>query len=228
AVSDAEAFSASNVWAVSSGGGAQRWNGSSWRAANAPVRTTAIDGKNGKLWAVGSRNGADGRSQPAAARWDGAKWTAVNPPQVELPGGESEAFFTDVTMVSPTNVWAVGAIHTEGGDTPPVSTPILAHYVGGKWKMWTNGAGIGFNGVVQDGQGGIHIMQGQWNPTVLHGRNGVWTRTPLPRTPGYDVAAFSLERNPVTGTLWSSGFHSPEGDPDDPTVNGTYWRRLAG
>ncbi|MGH8880667.1 MAG: hypothetical protein ACRD0P_25490, partial [Stackebrandtia sp.] len=43
-VSDAEAFSPTNVWAVADNGTAQRWNGSSWRSANAPVRTTAIDG----------------------------------------------------------------------------------------------------------------------------------------------------------------------------------------
>ncbi|MQA93234.1 MAG: hypothetical protein GEV11_00845 [Streptosporangiales bacterium] len=227
--SDAEAFSPTNVWAVSGNGQAQRWNGSSWRFANAPIKTTAIDGgADAQMWAVGHHPGADGRPQPAAARWDGSKWTEVSPPELELPGGESEAIFTDVTMVSTTNVWAVGTLSTVSGDEPGVAKPILAHYVGGKWHVWTSGAGVGYSRVVQDGQGGIHILQGSWNPSVLHGRNGVWTRTTLPRTSGYEAAAFTLERNPVTDTLWISGFQAPEGDPDDPTVNGTYWRRLAG
>ncbi|MGH3658943.1 MAG: hypothetical protein ACRDUA_19995, partial [Micromonosporaceae bacterium] len=62
---------------------------------------------------------------------------------------------------------------------------------------------------------------------VLHGRNGVWTRIALPHLTGYFAVATQLERNPATGTMWTSGWNQAGGSPDADSIP-TYWRRLAG
>lgn len=228
-VSDAKVLSVGDVWAVADNSTTvRRWNGTAWSARALPIRAAAIDAtSSSNVWAAGYRTDAQGHEQPAAARWNGSSWADVSPPEIALPAGdEATAHFHDLTMISATNVWAVGAVEwidTAGKDHVK---PLLAHYSSGRWTTWVTAEAPRYRFVTHDGHGGIHIVQGDQNPTVLHGRNSVWTRLALPRTTGQEARASGMARNPVTGTLWTSGFFQPAGGADGPST-AIYWRRLA-
>jgi hypothetical protein len=95
--------------------------GSGWRNALYGVAVVAAD----DVWAVGSYNGSNGQ-QPLILRWDGTQWNlAPLPPNLQ---GQ----LNRVTVVSPTDVWAVG--HVLDGQGNPVTTIIL-HWDGQAWSV---------------------------------------------------------------------------------------------
>jgi plastocyanin len=79
------------------------------------------------VWAVGYQTaGID--HLPLAEHWDGTAWTAVTVP---APPGWF-AILRGVTMVGPTNVWAVGAWYDATSDT---YEPLIEHYDGQGWSI---------------------------------------------------------------------------------------------
>jgi hypothetical protein len=124
------AVSASNVWAAgfTTDAASNRlqalilhWDGSSWtrQATPSPAGTdsavlaiTALSATD--AWAVGqSRTGSS--SVPMALHFDGTSWT---PTTVPPPSDGSEPYFTAVSGVSGSDVWASGL--TTGNGTHPV------------------------------------------------------------------------------------------------------------
>lgn len=225
-VTDSTAISASDVWTVSQSATARRWDGTTWSTETLPIEANAVDGTSASnVWAAGSRRDADDIIQPAAAVWNGSTWTDISPDGV-ANDLRSAAEFRDLSVVSPTDVWAVGSYTWLDAEQNSHTQPLLAHYTDGTWSMWKHAEGWAYESVVHDRHGGVHILYGSGDPTVLHIRDGVWTESSLPHVSGHVSTATSLERNPLTGTVWTSGWYWSA---TDLAADGksTYWRRLA-
>jgi hypothetical protein len=112
-----------------------RWNGHSWHAASAPTSSEFIDisaSSTKNAWAVGD----DSKGHSLALHWDGHSWKRASTPNIS-PKKLINAL-QSVTVVSPTNAWAVGAAQNvfsvfEG-------TAIEMHWNGRTWSMMTSPA----------------------------------------------------------------------------------------
>ena len=116
------AVAANDVWAVGQFS-AFRWNGSAWAvpAGFSGQRLLSVDhGSASNVWSVGSvppsfGEGGSSTYSGVTNRFDGTAWSSVIP--VLSPTGFG---FKGVTVVSPTNVWAVGfqnqSTHTQQWD----------------------------------------------------------------------------------------------------------------
>jgi hypothetical protein len=222
---DADGTGPRDIWAVSPAAGFRHWDGATWKRVRTPGGAKAVDAyRPGEAWAVGSRDLA-----PAVMRWDGASWTDVELPTLTLPSPDAAAELNDVAVLSPSDVWAVGDVSWEGanqnGDDVTFSRTLLLHWDGSAWTATVGTAnGQSYAQVEPDGSGGVWIAQSHWNSTLWHVVGGNWTSTPVPRRTGMDAALYSIVRRPGGTTLWGAGFLAPQGDPDDPSSNGAFWR----
>src|SRR5204863_6550919 len=74
-------------------------------------------------WAVGSSTAA---GKPLIEHWNGNKWSIVAAPD---KGSTTELY--DVTVISPSNVWAVGYYTAAGGH----NRTLIEHWNGNKWSI---------------------------------------------------------------------------------------------
>jgi hypothetical protein len=136
--------------------GLQRWNGTDWQSYPAPANNAGpikdVDMlSSNQAWAVGSQ---------AVLYWNGTAWS-----QQSVPGN----FLDAISMVSPTDGWAVGS----GGD--------IMHFDGTSWTNYTtpttsNLWSIDMVNANEGWAGGISGL-------MLHYQNGTWTRIqPNPTT----------------------------------------------
>lgn len=223
---DADAAGAKDVWAVAeSSATARHWTGSSWKSVRLPGRARAVDAyKAGDVWAAGTKG-----DHAAIMRWNGRSWTPVPTPAVRLPAPDAVAFLSDIAVVSPGNVWAVGGATWEGaddeGDDRTYSRTLVMHWNGRSWTASLGSANAQpYTEVEPDGKGGVWVVQGNWNPTLWHVTGSTWRSTPIPRKAGTDAVLFSIARGPGSATVWGAGFTVPQGDPDDPSADGAFWR----
>ncbi|MEU8173350.1 hypothetical protein AB0C14_10775 [Microbispora hainanensis] len=221
---DADGTGAKDVWAVAESS-ARHWNGSSWQSVRLPARAAAVDAyKAGDVWAAGTTGG-----RPAIMRWNGKSWALAPTPAIELPASDAAAVLNDIAVLGPRNVWAVGGVSWEGaddeGDDVTYHRTLVMRWNG---RSWTASVGAvnaqPYTEVEPDGKGGVWVVQGNWNPTLWRVTGSTWRSTPIPRKAGTDAALFSIARRPGTTTLWGAGFIVPQGDPDDPSANGAFWR----
>jgi hypothetical protein len=112
-----------------------------WHIVNTPVRKThatqsygvaAVSGTD--AWAVGSDQAdpSSGYPSPRAEHWDGAAWTVVKTP---LPSGAIGGSLQGVSVVSSSNVWAVGWYK----DDLATNIALIEHWNGSKWKLVSSG-----------------------------------------------------------------------------------------
>jgi hypothetical protein len=95
------------------------------------VAATAPD----DAWAVGGRVvtlKGQGEGVASIHHWDGTSWS-----QVALPGPLHEGYFTAVSALSPTDVWAVG------GCAQLSCVPFAAHWNGTRWAWVSPPGGVG-------------------------------------------------------------------------------------
>ncbi|MBX6387185.1 MAG: hypothetical protein IRZ07_30110 [Microbispora sp.] len=223
---DADGTGTKDIWAVAeSSSSARHWNGFAWQSVPLPARAAAVDAyRAGDVWAAGTKG-----ARPAVMRWNGKSWALVPTPSITLPASDAAAFLSDIAVVSPSNVWAVGGLSWEGaddeGDDVTYHRTLVMHWNGTSWSVSVGTANAQpYTEVEPDGKGGVWIAQGNWNPTLWHVTGSSWTKVPLPRKAGTDAALFSIARRPGTTEIWGTGFTVPQGDPDDPSANGTFWR----
>lgn len=133
---DLFAVGPNDIWAfgsaasMGSGGSvpmAVHFDGSTWTEAETPIvgnRTNqiiAVDGSGSSdIWAVGVRRDIAGAYTPFTMRWDGESWTYHDAP-IGLTGS-----FDAVSVISPTDAWAIGAsmlVHWDGGGWQNVPLP---------------------------------------------------------------------------------------------------------
>jgi hypothetical protein len=149
ALTGVTALSASDIWAVGSGGtsGAadlstlvEHWNGSSWTIVPSPntnvlnfLRGVSASSAN-DVWAVGNsiKNPYDGvsKSRTLIEHWDGSTWTVVPSPTI----GAGNNSLAAVAARSAHDVWAVGSSEVMKGDIPVLQT-LVEHWNGKVWKV---------------------------------------------------------------------------------------------
>lgn len=223
---DADATGAKDIWAVAgTSATARHWNGSSWKSVRLPGRASAVDAyKAGVAWAAGVKG-----NRPSIMRWNGTSWTLVPAPALTLPAPDAVVTVQDIAVVGSKNVWAVGGVSWEGadeqGDDVDFGRTLVMHWNGRSWTVSIGSANAQpYTEVEPDGRGGVWVLQGNWNPTLWQVTGSTWRQARLLRKSGTDAVVFSVARRPGTTTMWGAGFTVPQGDPDDPSANGTFWR----
>lgn len=149
------AVSSNNVWAVGSYINLQgipqtlteRWNGTKWSmiaSANPGVDGDSLSGVaripgSSQLWAVGDTFDSTS-GQPLTERWNGSKWSVVASPTIQA----NASVLSSVTVLSSTNVWAVGQAGTPAGVLSNGATSsasnaagktLTEHWNGSKWSV---------------------------------------------------------------------------------------------
>lgn len=157
--------------------------------------------------------------------WTGSTWKLLKIPAFKLPTSDANATLHAVVALSDTNVWAVGGIEwlcgANGDD--PCSMPITLHWNGHTWSSTVAAKGtVSYQRAAPDGRGGLWLLKGDWNPTLVHEVNGKLTATAAPRPSGHDINITDLAN--VGTTIWASGVTFPIGDGGDSTGNGIYLR----
>jgi hypothetical protein len=121
---DVAALNAGDAWAV--GSSIIHWDGASWQpvATSAGVAPQAVAAAAADdVWVVGTSATGTG-----TAHWDGQTWQTVPSPN----GSLSSNMLNDVTIVSPTDVWAVGS------SRDPIyifSEVLVLHWDGQTWTQ---------------------------------------------------------------------------------------------
>lgn len=198
-------LSVTDGWAVGDGGKIIRWNGTSWQNFTSPTALSlrglhmlsATDG-----WIVGGDTPSS-----VILRWNGASWTTVASP------APWPAILIDVTMVSPTDGWAVGNYGTilrwngSAWHTVPSPTGLyiisidmvsatdgwavgglypngqILHWNGSSWQIYTAPASNELASVSM-----VNAADGwavsRWGSELLHWNGVNWTKSSSPRTVG--------------------------------------------
>jgi hypothetical protein len=140
-----DALSSDDVWAV---GGTfpakvevystliEQWNGTAWSVVPSPapatgsglLRAVAGDAPD-DVWAVGTMLGGvtDTQSSTLVEHWDGGAWQVVPSPDPYKYGD----WLSSLTVVSPTDVWAVGS----GYATKFGTETLVEHWDGTQWSV---------------------------------------------------------------------------------------------
>jgi hypothetical protein len=118
---------------------AEHWNGSSWSVVATPNPVGAAGGSqfhgvaaaaSNDVWAVGQTLTFDNTTgytwHPLVEHWNGSSWSIVATPAL---GGSGE--LNAVTVISSTNVWAVGGLGSGN------SGSLIEHWDGTRWSVVT-------------------------------------------------------------------------------------------
>jgi hypothetical protein len=197
------AVSSQDVWAVGSAHGcdpiALHWEGAGWSQVPTPKPADTCAGPTGILalsasdiWAVGGAAPIfEAGIQPYYLHWDGEAWSIVPSPPVP-----AYSWVEDVSAVSPTDIWAVGAQRAQ--DAPAHET-LIEHWDGNEWTVVPS----------------PNVPEGDW--TLLEdvaavSSNDVWavgrwiTLSPTIVSHSailhWDGSAWSIVAHPGTGALW--------------------------
>lgn len=135
-LSSVAAVSATDVWAVGSGGStsqtlAEHWNGTKWSVVTTPnpdqggvfQGVSAVSSSD--VWAVGYLVN-NGNIQTLIENWNGTSWQVVTSPS---PGMHPSLWA--VTAISATNVWAVGS----NGSSTVFDKALTEHWNGKQWNV---------------------------------------------------------------------------------------------
>lgn len=173
---------------------AARWHGGRWTVTpmavspdpqTSPANAAAVASLSpGSAWAVGGFGSSNGGSTGALTEhWDGTQWSLVPNPASAQPG----AFLDALTVVSPTEIWAVGEQFSSNGDG---STPLAEHWDGSTWSTVAIPAGTGpyssLDSVSADSAGDIWAagLQGTLNgdgaPLLEHWDGSGWSTQQIP------------------------------------------------
>jgi len=126
------AVSATNVWAVGvdpTGTVIEHWDGISWQLVKSPSVDGIFLGVSAQsatdIWAVGELFNGDLLTE----HWDGSTWQVVPAPGV--PNKSSK--FNSVSVLSPTDAWAVGSYIGHGSHAESYS--LSEHWDGTAWHI---------------------------------------------------------------------------------------------
>jgi hypothetical protein len=189
------------------------WNGSAWRTVKVPA-TDSLLGVNvlgrHNVWQWGTKPappGTLGFGPPWLRHYNGTTWKTVPVPGVA--GGAS--------VVSATDMWAVGPTTATAGQAGPKQVYIAMHWNGKKWAAVrlpklapVNGAAWSPRGIVALGaanvwvnevpQGSLGGEPGPQDTVLLHWNGKTWSRAA--KDTGLDLDGMTGDG---TGGLWLSG-----------------------
>jgi hypothetical protein len=187
---------------------AVHWDGTAWAVVRtwrppADVHTDyeAVSvGAPDDVWASGFRyDSASGEGKSIVDHWDGRRWRRVH----GLDDVVSEGV-TDLTTVSPTDVWVVGSRSVAGGEVP-----MTEHWDGSTWTLEatpTPGINSGIERISAVSSSDVWaagwILTGRrhrttFEPLALHWDGSTWSQFP--------VAGGSARRSVATGVSAVSG-----------------------
>jgi S-layer homology domain len=212
-------ISSNDVWAVGNKYGSvqaliMHWDGLEWSVVPGPdlgtyntnLNAVAAASSN-DVWAVGSKDLNSGPAQPLIMHWDGTEWSVVPGPNV----GAGASFLYDVTVVSSSDVWAVGSYFPE---LAFASRTLIMHWDGSTWAVVpspnVSNAENRLNAVAALASNdvwavGNYIRNDAIRQTLtMHWDGNAWTVVPSPDIHGgwlNDVAVVSASE------AWAVGFY---------------------
>jgi hypothetical protein len=210
-----KAFAANDLWAVGAwyrpdlstpGTLTEHWNGSAWKLVRSPNATDGynelygIDGAApDDVWAVGFHNiSYYGTERTMALHWNGIKWSIVKTPNL----GSTANLLGDVTVISPSDAWAVGDGDDAGGFR---GKAIALHWNGTAWSMANPsqpGRGAGFAAVDALASNDVWAVGSDGKaPLAQHYDGSAWSVVPTPDIEGslYAVEAIAVD------DVWAAG-----------------------
>jgi hypothetical protein len=210
-----KALASDNVWAVGSFGHAGleqtvtiRWDGTQWLvipsivlgSMSAFYDVDAISAND--IWAVGKyRTSASSPEQTLTAHWNGTAWSTVSSPN----SGSVPNFLYGVTMVSASDVWAVG---TYDLDLPMT---LALHYNGSSWSIVNSSGGGALNEVVAFSASDVWAVGSDYDentgsiaPVTGHWNGSSWTRGGGPSIGSNNSTLFNVAKG-TSGDLWTVG-----------------------
>jgi hypothetical protein len=157
----------------------------------------------------------------AAAAASGPKWTIA--PPAPLPDGAIEAVLEDVTVVSPTDVWAVGGWADTG------LHPMIVHWDGSAWTRVAVPDSVGSTGVHRltavAGLAANQVWAVGTGPTeageaaaALHYDGVDWRTVPVPPTPNGTSTSLSDVDMVASDDGWAVGEVTTGSAPTQPYV----------
>jgi hypothetical protein len=201
------ATSRGNAWAVgliAPGGNGVRaayttpliehWNGKEWQVQRVVVPSgggqfdSVAATSRSDVWAVGLIGGNSGETPTYSLieHWNGKRWRIVPCP---MPAVTVGGWLAGVSVVSPTDAWAVGADNT--GST---AVTLIEHWNGRSWKVVPspspNGEGVLYSVAAVSAKNAWAV--GMTNPTtcspicgtlIEHWNGKVWSVVPSPNPP---------------------------------------------
>jgi hypothetical protein len=239
----ASAASARQVWAVGDtlSGTAEKalildWNGTSWQqfkrvnlnpAAQSTQLSAVATSSASNGWAVGQEL-TGGRRLALALRWNGTAWTQAKTPS---PPAGTDANLSGVTVTSPRNAWAVGALQQPNG---PAHALIL-HWTGSTWKKMgaPNPGGAAratfLSAVVATSARnawavGRYDAGSATRPLIIHWNGKAWRQVPSPR-----FAAGFVNLGALAATSARDAWAAGDVDEQHTLIlhwNGSSWRRV--
>lgn len=227
-----KALAPTNTWAVGSippddgsaygSPWAGRWDGSRWHRSHLPLplRTGLslgqVDASSAaNVWAVGPRYGATGVPM-VALHFDGQSWHRT--PIVQRP----EVTLNSLSVLSPTDVWAVGWIGFSS------EKPFAEHWDGQAWTIsdvytappaeesWLRSSAAVSAGDVWAVGGTWRYRTGEDHSLVEHWGGHRWSRVPSPSLEPLTAAAAV-----ASDDVWAAGGHTIQ------HWDGHSWKRVA-
>lgn len=216
----------------------EHWDGTSWTVVNSqnPTNQNTLNAVAGvstnDVWAVGlSQDPNSGVYHTLIEHWNGTAWSIVASPNPSTIAND----LTAVTVISTTNVWAVGNYN----DTNSHSLPLIEHWNGKVWKVVsTPTAGSGatiLSGVTAISAGNVWAV-GTYQPDP----SSLQTQTLTERWSGKSWTIVTSSNNgainnltgvtwvPGTKTLWAvGGYSGATSTPQSPLLeywNGKSWK----
>jgi hypothetical protein len=121
----------------------QHWDGVRWSNVATPPVPTSMNGSTlrglgavsaGDVWAVGERDGsAETERGCLIEHWDGNRWSLVACP---VPANTASAWLNAVTVLGPTDIWAVGGWTARQTGAEKVDThALIEHWNGTEWQV---------------------------------------------------------------------------------------------
>jgi hypothetical protein len=260
---DIAVISAGDIWAVGNGGGnpngavTAHWDGTTWTRVDigiyAPqdslygIAAVASD----DVWAVGYNDYG-----PLILHWDGTSWSWADLDlgvlQPDKPSAPDDYItrLTDVTVVGPNDIWAVGTIRIGAANRT-----LIMHYNGSSWDLVTSPSPGTYSNVLESVTAvsandvwavGYYANDYTNTPSqslALHWNGTNWTQVTTP-SPGFSSRAggspdnnsdymgtFLYDVTAVSTTeVWAAGLYSPTGFSSGETVilrwNGSTWSRV--
>jgi hypothetical protein len=174
---------------------AEHFDGKSWSVIPTPSvaggEFEAVDGvASNDVWAVGVQfSGSSGTT--LIEHWNGTSWSVVSSPKV----GRG-TYFTTVTAISSSDVWAAGSNN---------SSVLMEHWNGVSWTVVSSPAftGVGFvSGISADSSNDVWAVAGA---ITLHWNGQTWSQVPTPSAMRGDAITVLSPIN-----VWVAGSRSGE------------------
>jgi hypothetical protein len=219
-------LSATNAWAVGTGGVVEHWDGTAWSGVAVPSpnpadafgnNLTAISAISATdIWAVGEFTNTSWTNSAYALHYNGTSWAVTVLPQPSV-NGPSSPVLHGVTAVASNNVWAVG----ENEEVPGLGiTTLIEHWNGSAWSIVaspTPGAYPALNAVAARSASDVYavgfnmpsVNGGVQQGLILHWNGSTWSADTDP-TSGTFSPLYGAATLPSAANEWAVGINSAD------------------